>query len=271
MESIEQSGPGTNRRSFLVKGAAVGAGAIVAARGLADPSSASAGGQITKGDVAILQFLAAAELLEADLWEQYNELAGIQDSELRAAAETAAYTRRCRAGRGHAPVHPRQRRRRAEPRELHQRLSRGERRGPDQPGQVPHPAQQQGDRRASDRPADQLDAAHDRHQLVDALSERLAEPGPRRHAASSGPGSGCRAAPGDPRSDDDLSPAKHLQAIANTAGFHFASSSRAASSLYASLAQRVTTPRCCASCSASARPRRCTSRPGRTRPAMLPR
>ena len=31
----------------------------------------------TKGDVAILRFLAAAEILETDLWQQYNELAGV--------------------------------------------------------------------------------------------------------------------------------------------------------------------------------------------------
>jgi hypothetical protein len=32
-------------------------------------------GKLTKGDVAILQFLAAAELIETDLWQQYTELA----------------------------------------------------------------------------------------------------------------------------------------------------------------------------------------------------
>jgi hypothetical protein len=32
---------------------------------------------ITEGDVAILQFLAAAELIESDLWRQYNELGGV--------------------------------------------------------------------------------------------------------------------------------------------------------------------------------------------------
>jgi hypothetical protein len=31
----------------------------------------------TKGDIAILRFLAAAEILETDLWEQYNELGGM--------------------------------------------------------------------------------------------------------------------------------------------------------------------------------------------------
>jgi hypothetical protein len=37
--------------------------------------------EITEGDAALLRFAAAAEILETDLWVQYNELAGIQDSE----------------------------------------------------------------------------------------------------------------------------------------------------------------------------------------------
>ena len=82
VESAGQSWRVTDRRSFLLKGAAVGAGAIGASRLLADPAPASADGGLTRGDVAILQFLAAAELLEADLWGQYNELAGIRDPEV---------------------------------------------------------------------------------------------------------------------------------------------------------------------------------------------
>ena len=41
--------------------------------------------RLTRGDVAILQLLAAAELIEADLWQQYNELGGIN-------APTTGYT-----------------------------------------------------------------------------------------------------------------------------------------------------------------------------------
>src|SRR4029077_4400191 len=33
--------------------------------------------EITDGDIAILRFLAAAELIETDLWQQYNELGGV--------------------------------------------------------------------------------------------------------------------------------------------------------------------------------------------------
>ena len=48
--------------------------------------------------------------------------------------------------------------------------------------------------------------------------------------------------PAIPRTDADLKPAKHLQAIANTAGFHFATIEQGGTSLYPSLAQRVTDP-----------------------------
>ncbi len=40
------------------------------------------GGGLTKGDADILRFLAAIEIIETDLWQQYNELGGIQDSEV---------------------------------------------------------------------------------------------------------------------------------------------------------------------------------------------
>jgi Ferritin-like domain len=40
---------------------------------------------LTRGDIAILQLLAAAELIETDLWQQYNELGGVN-------APTSGYT-----------------------------------------------------------------------------------------------------------------------------------------------------------------------------------
>lgn len=70
-----------NRRSFFKKGLAAGAGA--AAVGLL-PRTASAfvSGDLTTGDAALLRFPAALEILEADFWIQYNELAGVQDGEV---------------------------------------------------------------------------------------------------------------------------------------------------------------------------------------------
>jgi hypothetical protein len=43
-----------------------------------------------------------------------------------------------------------------------------------------------------------------------------------------------------PRTDDDLSPKKHLQAIANTAGFHMPTIEQGGNSLYPAMAQRAT-------------------------------
>jgi len=56
------------------------------------------------------------------------------------------------------------------------------------------------------------------------------------------PGLAAGRFPAIPRSDDDLSPGDHLQAIANTAGFHFCFIEQGGTSLYAQLAQRVAGP-----------------------------
>jgi len=71
-----------NRRSLLQKGvmagaATVGAGLLGVGKAAFGQSSSSG---LNKGDVAILQFLAAAELIESDLWIQYAELGGIGDN-----------------------------------------------------------------------------------------------------------------------------------------------------------------------------------------------
>ena len=68
-----------NRRSFLKNGM-VAAGAMTAGVGLVSGSAAFADSDdrapITKGDIAILTFLSALEQVEADLWIQYAELGG---------------------------------------------------------------------------------------------------------------------------------------------------------------------------------------------------
>lgn len=64
------------RRSFLKSIGIAGAAALPASALFASAASADPGA-ITQGDVAILQFLAAVELIESDLWVQYNELGGV--------------------------------------------------------------------------------------------------------------------------------------------------------------------------------------------------
>jgi hypothetical protein len=91
----------TNRRSFLKNGftaagvATTGLGlfantpSLLAERGPEEHS-----GRLIRGDAALLRFAAAAEILETDFWVQYNELGGVQDNEFPGGGGTGnpAYT-----------------------------------------------------------------------------------------------------------------------------------------------------------------------------------
>jgi hypothetical protein len=82
-----------NRRSFLktgltAAGATVGTGLLVHGTNALAQSSSS----LTAGDAAILRFLAAGEALEVDFWTQYNELAGIPDDEVSGGGGNRGYT-----------------------------------------------------------------------------------------------------------------------------------------------------------------------------------
>src|SRR3984893_1385618 len=75
-----------NRRSFLKNGM-IAAGAATVGAGLLTGGLPAFGrdddrAPITKGDIAILRFLNALEQVEADLWQQYSELGGTQDNEV---------------------------------------------------------------------------------------------------------------------------------------------------------------------------------------------
>jgi hypothetical protein len=80
-----------SRRSFLGTSLALGAGTIGAGL-LPNIQTARASGGLTPGDAALLRFPAALELLEADFWIQYNELGGIQDPEVPGGTGNPAYT-----------------------------------------------------------------------------------------------------------------------------------------------------------------------------------
>ena len=91
-----------NRRSFVKKGLMAGAAGMGAS--LLTPSlfaatqshtgsrSLTKTGSLSSGDAALLRFVAAAETLEADFWIQYNELGGIQDSQLPQGSGNPQYT-----------------------------------------------------------------------------------------------------------------------------------------------------------------------------------
>src|SRR5208282_3868272 len=81
-EAVDPNQPIVNRRrgflkTFGLAGAALSAGAFFSSRG---PAKAASG--VTEGDIDILRLLAAAELIETDLWQQYAELGGLTPGQL---------------------------------------------------------------------------------------------------------------------------------------------------------------------------------------------
>jgi hypothetical protein len=91
--------PASSRRSFLKRGA-FAAGAATVSSSLFERGITAFGqegreeksGKLTKGDAALLRFAAAAEILETDFWVQYNELGGVQDSEVPGGTGNVPYT-----------------------------------------------------------------------------------------------------------------------------------------------------------------------------------
>jgi ferritin-like protein len=239
----EQSDHRTSRRSFLAKGAAAGALTLAGGRLLIDTPAALAGETLPSGDVAILQFLAAAELLEADLWKQYNELGGVQDSEISGGSGNPAYTRalavidkdmhqyihdNAHDEQSHADfINAYLQARGAQPINLDtfRTLAGSNATGAAQIGRLTNLMELT------------VDTSYWTRYRSDSQNPDLGDTLPQAV-----PGLAAGSFPAIPRSDADLRPAKHLQAIANTAAFHFGMIEQGGTSLYASLAQRVSDP-----------------------------
>jgi Ferritin-like domain len=81
----------STRRSFLRSGLAAPAAIGLMSSALSSSASADSG-SLTFGDASILRFLSALEILETDLWTQYNELGGIQDNEVPGGTGNKPYT-----------------------------------------------------------------------------------------------------------------------------------------------------------------------------------
>jgi len=246
METTQHPAALTNRRSFMLKGAAVGAGAYGVGQLLADPSSASAhrtrphGKHLSKGDVAILQFLAAAEILETDLWQQYNELGGIQDSEVPGGSGNSAYTAAVAVldedmaqyihdntddENSHATfINAYLEAHGADPVNLDQfrTLPSSTATGAQDIGRLTNLMQLTVDTSFWTR----YRSDSQNPDLGDTLPQAIPDLATGEH-------------PAIPRSNADLAPPDHLQAIANTAGFHFAFIEQGGTSLYAGLAQKA--------------------------------
>ena len=95
---VRPGNPAATRRGFLKKGLTagvitLGANAIHAPYAFARPDDEVKPGGLSKGDAALLRFAAAAEILETDFWVQYNELGGVPNtSEVPGGSGNPAYT-----------------------------------------------------------------------------------------------------------------------------------------------------------------------------------
>jgi hypothetical protein len=230
----------TSRRSFIAGAGAGVLGAGVLGGGGLSIAPAFAKGSLSHGDAAILRFLSAAEILETDLWQQYNELCGIQDREVPGGSGNKAFTKALSQLDSDMAqyVHDNTedefthftfinaylKSRGADPVNLDQFRTLG---GSTATGAA-------NAKRLTNLMELTVDTSwwtryrsrHGNPDLGDTFPQAV--PGLMRGRF-----------PAIPRSDADLKPAKHLQAIANTAGFHFATIEQGGTSLYPAVAQRV--------------------------------
>jgi hypothetical protein len=233
-----------SRRSFLLTGLAVGAGA--AGTGLltgALPALAKTNSGLTSGDAAILRFLSALEILETDLWQQYNELGGIQDSEVPGGSGSEPYIQKLQVLDMDMPQY------------IHDNTE----------DELSHFTfinaylESKGSKSVNldefkTLPSSQATGAQQIHRLTNLMElspdtswftryrSRTGNPDLGDTFAQAIPGLKKGKFPAIPRNNADLAPDDHIQAIANTAGFHFGTIEQGGSSLYPSLAQRVSSP-----------------------------
>src|SRR5579871_2163184 len=198
--------------------------------------------RITKGDAALLRFAAAAEIIEADFWIQYNELGGIQDNDVPGGTGNPVYTNRLVRLNGDFPqyIHDNTHDEITHYKFLNAYL--------ESKGAAPANLEQfrtlegsratgsSGSPRLTNLMQLTLDTSwYTRYRSSDNnpdLDPTFVFP----HALS-GLASGEHTA--IPRTDADLTPARHIQAIANTAAFHMPTIEQGGNSLYPAMAQRA--------------------------------
>jgi hypothetical protein len=222
----------------MKKALAVAAATSAGARLLADDHS----GRLNKGDAAMLRFAAAAEILESDFWIQYNELGGIQDSEVPGGTGILAYTTALQNLDSDFPQY------------IHDNTD----------DEITHftflnaylkskgatPADLEQFRTLTGSTAT---GSSGKPRLTNLMQLTLDTSWWTRYRSSANnpdldpsfifpqavPGLASGQFTAIPRTDADLSPPKHLQAIANTAAFHMPTIEQGGNSLYPSMAQRA--------------------------------
>ena len=229
-ESSNQKG--VKRRSFLkglgVAGAALSAGSVLATMSESE-AHAQSPKNLTTSDAAILRFLAAAELIETDLWQQYAELGGVtagkpnpyQKAFMRLDGDGSQYiTSNTLDELSHAQF-------------LNAYLlSKGA-----------EPVDLDAFRTL---PSSQATGAQQIGRLTNLMNLTVDTSWYTRYRSTDNPDLGGTFPqaidlvnlPAIPRNDDDFAPADHIQAIANTAAFHFGTIEQGGSTLYSAMAQK---------------------------------
>jgi hypothetical protein len=241
--------PGVPRRSFLRR---LGMGAVLlspAAALLTSTSRAEEDGSdiesvsgLTKGDAALLRFAAAAEILETDLWVQYNELAGIQDSEVPGGSGNPAYTEALKVLDGDMDqyIHDN-----TEDEFTHftflnaYLVSKGA-----QPVHLDQfrtlPGSTATGSSGKPRLTNLMQLTLDTSWYTRYRIHRNPDLNPDFKFPQAIPSLFTGEHTAIPRTDNDVNHPKFLQAIANTAGFHFPTIEQGGNSLYPAMAQRAT-------------------------------
>jgi hypothetical protein len=213
-------------------------------------------GRLTKGDAAILRFLAAAEILETDLWLQYAELGGVQDDEVAKKASKNIPGYPANATGGNTPYTQDLTQLDTDmPQYIHDNTD----------DELSHElfinaylASKGADTVNMDRfrvlPSSKADGANDIGRLTNLMQltvdtswwtrYRIGDHNPDLEPNFAFPQAVPTLATGKhtaiPRTDADTSDPTVLQAIANTAGFHFATIEQGGTTLYPAMAQRAT-------------------------------
>lgn len=237
-----------NRRWLLKRGMAAGTATVGGAllggglRAFADDDKKGPGEKFTKGDAAMLRFAAAAEILEADFWIQYNELGGIQDSQVPGGTGIPAYTAALQVLDADFPQY------------VHDNTD----------DEITHFTflnaylASKGAATANLEPFRTLQGSiatgsSGKPRLTNLMQLTLDTSWWTRYRSRTNnpdldpnfvfpqavPGLAKGKFPAIPRTNADLSPPDHLQAIANTAGFHMPTIEQGGNSLYPSMALRA--------------------------------
>ncbi len=216
-----------NRRTFLKQGAfAAGAAALAAAPAKAREDDE----RLSSGDAAILRFLAAAEIIESDLWQQYNELGGVNGG-------SQPYINALLKLDGDMPQYISDN---TDDEISHEKFlnayltTRGA-----------LPVNLDGFRTL---PSSKATGAKQIGRLTNLMRLTVDTSWWTRYRSETNPDLGASFPqvvnivdrPAIPRNDAELADLNHVQAIANTAGFHFAFIEQGGSSLYTTIARKVT-------------------------------